>query len=59
VLIFTGLGQDLTYSAHKKNTHSEIFSVRKAKELIAFCSLTALIEDAISKDYNIGPIKSS
>jgi hypothetical protein len=25
VLIFAGLGQDLTHLAHKENTHSEIF----------------------------------
>jgi hypothetical protein len=31
VLIFTGLGQDLTHLAHKENTHREKFSVSQAK----------------------------
>ncbi len=48
VLISTGLGQDLTHSAHKENTHSEIFLLGRLKILIAICSLTALIYDAIS-----------
>jgi hypothetical protein len=43
VLIFTGLGQDLTHLAHKGNTRSEIFLLRRQQILIAFCSLTALI----------------
>ncbi len=48
VLIFTGLGKDLTNLAHKENTHSEIFLLGKLKIFfIAFCSLTALITDAI------------
>ncbi len=34
VLIFTGLGQDLTHLAHKENTHSEIFLLGKLKILI-------------------------
>jgi hypothetical protein len=48
VLIFTGLGQDLTYLAHKVNTHSDIFLLGRLKILIGFCSLTALILSAIS-----------
>ncbi len=36
VFIFTGLGQDLTHLAHKENKHSEIFSVRQAKNCILF-----------------------
>jgi hypothetical protein len=47
VLIFTELGQELTHLAHQENTLSEIFSNRQAKTLIAFCSLRALIDDAI------------
>jgi hypothetical protein len=43
VLIFTGLGQDLTHLALKENTYSEIFLLVRLKILIAFCSLTALI----------------
>jgi hypothetical protein len=43
VLIFTGLGQDLTHLAHKENTHSEIFLLGRLKILIALYSLTALI----------------
>ncbi len=43
MLIFTGLGQDLTHLAYKENTHSEIFMLGRIKILIAFCSLTALI----------------
>jgi hypothetical protein len=43
VLMFTGLGQDLNYLAHKKNTQSEIFLKGRLKILIVFCSLTALI----------------
>jgi hypothetical protein len=43
VLIFTGLGQDLSHLAHKENTQSEIFLFCRLKFLIAFCSLTALI----------------
>ncbi len=48
VLIFTGLGQDLTHLAQKENTHSEIFLLGRLEILIAFCSLTALILDSIS-----------
>ncbi len=48
VQILTVLGQDLTHSAHKEKTHSEIFLLGRLKMLIAFCSLTALIYDAIS-----------
>ncbi len=43
VLIFTGLGQDLTHLAHKESTHSDIFLLGRLKILTAFCSLTALI----------------
>jgi hypothetical protein len=50
VLISTGLGQDITNLAHKENTHSEIFLLGRLKILIAICSLTALIYDAISHD---------
>ncbi len=42
VLIFTGLGQDLTHLVHKENTHSDIFLLGK-KILIAFCYFTALM----------------
>jgi hypothetical protein len=31
VLIFTGLGQDLTHLAHKENTHNEIFLLDRLK----------------------------
>jgi hypothetical protein len=41
VIIFPGLGQDLTHLAHKENTHSEIFLSGRLKILIAFCSLTS------------------
>jgi hypothetical protein len=43
VLVFTGLGQDLSHLALKENTHSEIFLLGRLKFLIAFRSLTALI----------------
>ncbi len=43
VLIFAGLGQDLTNLAHNENTQSEIFLLGRLKIVIAFCSLTALI----------------
>jgi hypothetical protein len=43
VLIFTGLGYDLTHLVHKENTHSEIFLLGRLKIVIAFCFLTALI----------------
>jgi hypothetical protein len=43
VLIFTGLGQDLTHLAHKKSTHSEMFQFGRLKILIVSCFLTALI----------------
>jgi hypothetical protein len=49
VLISIGLGQGLTLLAHKENTHSEIFLLSRLKVLIAICSLTALIKDAISR----------
>ncbi len=48
VLIFTGLEQDLTHLAHKENTHSEFFLLGRPTILSAFCSLRALIWDAIS-----------
>jgi hypothetical protein len=35
-LIFTGLGQDLTHLAHKENTQSDIFLLRRLKILVAF-----------------------
>ncbi len=50
MLIFTGLGQDLAHFAHKENTHSEIFLLGRLKIVIAFCSLTGQIKDAISHD---------
>jgi len=43
VLIFTGFGQDLTYLAHKENTHSEMFLLDRQIFVIAFCSIAALI----------------
>jgi hypothetical protein len=45
VLIFTELGQDLTHLAHTENTQSKILV--RLKILTAFCSLRALILDAI------------
>jgi hypothetical protein len=42
VLIFTGIGQDLTHFAHKENTRSQNFSVRQTKNVNCICSLTAL-----------------
>jgi hypothetical protein len=47
VLIYPGLGQDLTHLAHKENTHNEIFL--QAKKFIAFCSLTALSLGTLSE----------
>ncbi len=44
VLIFTGLGQDLSHLVHKENTDREIFLLGRQKFLhFAFCSLMALI----------------
>jgi hypothetical protein len=48
VLKFTGLRQDITHLAQKENTQSEIFLLGRLKILIAFSSLTTLIQDAIS-----------
>ncbi len=48
MLKFIGLGQDFTHFAHKENKHSEIILLGRLKMLIVFCSLTALIKDAIS-----------
>jgi hypothetical protein len=42
-LVFTGLAQDLTHLAHKKNTHGAILLLGGLKILIAFCSLADLI----------------
>jgi hypothetical protein len=47
VLIFTGLGQDITHLAHKENTHSEIFLLGRLTILIAFSSLTRYGSDII------------
>jgi hypothetical protein len=46
VLIFTGLGQDLTHLAHEGNTQREIFLLGRLKILIAFCSHTSLIYES-------------
>ncbi len=43
VLIFTGLGQDVTHLAHKENTDSEFFLLDGLKILIEFYSFTSLI----------------
>jgi hypothetical protein len=59
VLIFMGLGQDLTHLAQKENTHSRLFLSGRLKILIAFCSLTALRQDDISHGRSIDFIKSS
>jgi hypothetical protein len=39
--------QGLTHLAHKEKTHSEIFLLGRLTILVAICSLTALIQDAI------------
>jgi hypothetical protein len=39
VLIFAGLGHDLTNLAHQENTYSEIFLLDRLKILIAFVLL--------------------
>ncbi len=43
MLIFNGLGQDLTHLAHKENTHSELFVLGRLKNFVAFYSPTALV----------------
>jgi hypothetical protein len=47
LLIFTGLGQDLTHLVHKENTHSKVFLLGRLKSFIGSCSHTALIQDAM------------
>jgi hypothetical protein len=48
VLIFIGLGQDLTHLAHKEKRYSQIFLLGRRKILIAFCYLMVVIYDALS-----------